>query len=164
MRETPDRKQVSPETKLRSFVDKLDPKNQKVFRSIRAALRKRFPAANELAYDYPSSVVIGYSPTDRGIEAILALSGRSDGVRLYFNQAKKLPNPKKLLQGSGKQARYVHLESARGLADADVQALITAALEQASMPMPLEGKGAVIIRTDSARKQRPKPEKTQKKK
>lgn len=158
MKKSPE-KQPSPESTLRSFIAKLDPKHQKVFRSVRAALRKRFPAANELAYDYPGSVVIGYAPTERGIEAILALSGRADGVSLYFSQATQLPDPKKLLQGSGKQARYVRLETARSLADPDLQALITAALEHASIPMPTVGKGAVIIRTDSAKKKRPKPKK-----
>ena len=59
----------TPEAQLRSFNDMLGPKQQKFLRSVRAALRKRFPTANELAYDYSSFFVIAYSPTEQGIDA-----------------------------------------------------------------------------------------------
>ena len=101
----PDSRELSPEAELRSFISRFDPKEQKVFRAVRASVRKRFPTVNELAYDYPDSVVIGYSPTDRGIEAIVAISARADGVFLYLSHGPQLPDPKKLLQGSGKQTR-----------------------------------------------------------
>ena len=51
-----DSKKRTPEAQLRASIDKLDPKNQKLFRSVRAAVRKRFATANELAYDYGRSV------------------------------------------------------------------------------------------------------------
>lgn len=71
---------------LRSYIDRLDSKNQKLIRPVRAAVRKRFPAANELAYDYNRFFVIGYSPTDRGIDSIVAIAARDTGVSLYFSQ------------------------------------------------------------------------------
>ena len=102
----------TPEAQLRSFNDRLDPKQQKFAQSIRAALRKRFPTANELAYDYGSFFVIAYSPNEQGIDAPISIAARADGVDLYFNNGPKLPDPKKLLQGSGKMTRFVRLESA----------------------------------------------------
>ena len=69
----PDSKKLTPEAQLRAYIDKLDPKNQKLFRSVRAAVRKRFPTANELAYDYSHALVIGYAPADQGIDAIVAI-------------------------------------------------------------------------------------------
>ena len=69
-----DSRKPTPEAQLRSFIDMLDPKHQKLIRSVRAALRKRFPTANELAYDYSSFFVIGYSPTERGIDAIVSIA------------------------------------------------------------------------------------------
>ena len=90
----PESSQLTPEAQLRSFIDRLDPKDQKLFRSVRAAVRKRFPTANELAYDYSNSVVIGYSPTDRGIDGIVSIAGRADGVRLYLMNGPQLPDPK----------------------------------------------------------------------
>lgn len=53
----------TPEAQLRSLIEKFDPKDQRLIRSVRSALRKRLPTANELVYDYPNSVVIAYSPT-----------------------------------------------------------------------------------------------------
>ncbi|MBA2684242.1 MAG: hypothetical protein H0U66_07120 [Gemmatimonadaceae bacterium] len=53
------------EAELRSYIDRLDPKDQKLARSVRAAVRRRFPTANELAYDYKTFFVIAYSPTEK---------------------------------------------------------------------------------------------------
>ena len=61
----PDSKKRTPEAQLRAYINKLDPKNQKLFRSVRAAVRQRFPTANELVYDYSQALVIGVSPADR---------------------------------------------------------------------------------------------------
>ena len=76
----PDGRELSPEAELRSFINRFDPKEQKLFRSVRTVVRKRFPTVNELVYDYPNSVIISYSPTNRGIEAIVAIAARADGV------------------------------------------------------------------------------------
>src|SRR5215471_20281501 len=92
----PDSENPTPEDELRSYIDRSDPKHQKLFRSIRAALRKRFPTANELAYDYNTFFVINYSATDHPLDGIVAFAGRADGARLYFTNGPKLPDPKKL--------------------------------------------------------------------
>jgi quercetin dioxygenase-like cupin family protein len=63
MTATRDGAEPAPEAQLRSYIDRLDPKNQKLVRAVRASVRKRFPTANELAYDYTRFFVIGYSPT-----------------------------------------------------------------------------------------------------
>jgi hypothetical protein len=147
----PDSKKPTPEAQLRSFIDRLDPKDQKLFRSVRAAVRKRFPTANELAYDYSNSVVIGYSPTDRGIDGIVSIAARADGVRLYLMNGPQLPDPKGLLLGSGKQTRFVRVEAASQLAHPDVEALIAAAIDRAKVPLPSKGKGKLIIRSAAAK-------------
>ena len=144
-----------PEVQLRSFLEKFDPRIQKHFRAVRSALRKRFPTATELAYDYADSLVIAYSPTDRPYDASVSIAAREEGVRLYVMsiQGKPLPDPKKLLQGSGKQARFVPLDAASQLALPDVKALIAAALDRAKVPFPSKGKGSLIIRSDAAKRQ-----------
>jgi hypothetical protein len=141
----------TPEAALRSFIDRLSPKDQKLIRSLRAALRKRFPTANELAYDYTRFFVISYAPSERGIEAIVALAARPDGTRLYFMHGPQLPDPRKLLLGSGKQARYIRVEAASQLAHPDVEALIAAAVDHASVPLPSKGKGKLVIKTGAAK-------------
>jgi hypothetical protein len=146
-----DSKKPNPEAQLRSFINRFGSKDQKLIRSIRAAVRKRFPTANELAYDYSSHVVISYSPTDRATDSIVAIAARADGVRLYLMRGPQLPDPKGLLMGSGKETRFVCLETARRLVHPDVQALIAAAVDHAKVPLPSKGKGQLILRGRTAK-------------
>ena len=141
----------SPAARRRSCIERFDPKHQRLIRSLRAAVRKRLPTANELVYNYGTSVVIGYAPTERGIASILAIAARADGVSLYFNQGKLLPDPKKLLQGSGKQTRFITLETARR-SHPEVEALIAAAIGHATAPLPPTGRGRVVMKSDATTK------------
>ena len=142
----------TPEAQLRAHIDRLDPKNRKLLRAVRAALRKRFSTANELAYDYGSQLVISYSPTERGIDAPVAVAARATGVSLYFNQGPELPDPKGILQGSGKQTRFIPLEAASRLAHPDVKALIAATIDHARIPLPAKGKGSLIMKSAGPKK------------
>lgn len=147
-----DEKVATPEAQVRAFIAKRDLKQQKLIRALRSALRKRFPTANELAYDYSHSFVLSFSPTENGIDGILALSARADGVHLYFGQGPKLSDPKKLLKGTAKQTRFVALESASQLNDPDIAAFITATVKQAKVPFSADGKGVVMIKGAAAAK------------
>jgi hypothetical protein len=148
----PDSGKPSPEAELRAFITRSGPNDPKLFESVRAALRKRFPTANELAYDYSSHVVIAYSSSDRGIDGVVAIDGRADEVRLYLMHGPQLPDPKKLLLGSGSQARFIRLETVRRLAHPDVKALVDAAVDLASVRLPAKGKGTLIIKSGAAKK------------
>lgn len=148
----PDSSALTPEAELESYIERLDPKDQKLMRSVRGAVRKRFPTAHELAYDYSSHVVIAYSSTGRAIDSILAIDGRADGVRLYFMHGPQLPDPKGLLLGKGSQARFVRVEAASQLAHRDVKALIAAAVHKSTVPLPSKGKGGLIIKLTAAKK------------
>ena len=147
MTSKPDKEYAAAEATLQSYIERLDPEIQKLARSVRVAVQKRLPTANELVYDYKTFVVISYSPTDRGIDGIVSIAARPDGVRLYLNPGPQLPDPKKLLQGKGKQARFVRLEAARDLTHPDIEALIDAAIDQAEIPLPSEGRGRLVIRS-----------------
>ena len=142
----------TPEAQLRVLIEKLHPKDQRLIRSVRSSVRERLPTANELVYDYGNSLVIGYSPTEAGIESIVAISVRVDGVSLYFTHSRKLPDPKKLLMGSGKQARFIRLEAASQLTHPGVEALIAAAIEQASVPLASKRRGMLVIKATAAKK------------
>ena len=145
-------KKPGPEAQLRACIGKLEPKNQRLFRAVRSAMRKRFPTANELVYDYSFALVIGYAPAEQGIDSIVAIRASAAGVSLYFSQGPKLSDPKRLLRGSGKQTRFIELESAKQLAHPDVEALIAATIVQARVPLPAKGKGSLIIKSDGAKK------------
>jgi hypothetical protein len=143
------------EAELRSFIEKFDPKDQRLIRSVRSAVRKRFPTLNELVWDNYNFFVIGYSPTERPSDSILSIAARANGVGLCFIRGARLDDPKKLLQGSGRQTRFIRIQSPSQLADPDVEALIAAAIGQATTPPPSKGRGSLIIRSVAA-KQRPR--------
>lgn len=143
------------ETQLTRFVDKFDEKDRRLIREVRKAVRRRLPGASELVYDNYNFFVIGYSPTERPSDAIVSITARANSVGLCFIHGATLPDPKKILRGSGNQTRSIHLESAAVLAKPEVEALIAAAVAQSKARLPTKGRGQLIIRSVSA-KQRPR--------
>ena len=142
----------TPEAQLRFLTERFGPSDQKLIRTLRSALRKRLPTANELVYDYKTFFVITYSSTDHPIAGIVSLAARADGMRLYFMNGPSLPDPKKLLTGSGKEVRFIRVESARHLKHPDVEALIAATIDLANFPLPSKGPGGLIIKTFGPKK------------
>jgi hypothetical protein len=149
------RPEPSPDQQLREFIAKFDSTNQSLIRSIRRVLRRRLPAAHELVYDNYNFFVIGYSPTERPSDAILSIAAGASGVGLCFVHGAKLPDPQRVLQGAGKQTRFVRLPSARILAQRPILDLITAAVAASRVPLSPAGRGRLIIRAVSS-KQRPR--------
>ena len=74
---------------------------------------------------------------------------------LSFDRGASLPDPHKILHGSGNQNRFIHMESVETLDRPEVEALIAAAVAQAKAPLPASGVGKLIIQSISA-KQRPR--------
>ena len=107
-----------------------------------------------MVYEYRDCFVISYSPSERGYEGVLVIRGSADGVRLYFNRGKGLPDPEKLLQGSGGQTRWIHVEGASTLARPAVTGLIDEAIARNPVPFARAGRGSVVIRSTSAEKRR----------
>jgi hypothetical protein len=141
--------------RLAAFIRKFSVTDQRLIRAVRQALRKRFPTANELVYDNYNFFVIGYSPTERPSDAILSMAARANGVGLCFMHGAKLPDPNHLLLGSGNQTRFIRIDSARILERPEVEALVAAAVARARVPLPIAGRGKLIVRSVSA-KQRPR--------
>ena len=146
---------LSTAQQLEAFIEKFDAKNAALIRSVRKALRKRLPTANELVYDNYNFFVIGYSSTERPSDCIVSVAAAANGVGLSFYYGATLPDPHKLLLGSGSQNRFIRLESAATLARPEVEELISAAIAQGETPLLRGGKGKLIIRSISA-KQKPR--------
>jgi hypothetical protein len=145
----------TPAAQLASFIAKFDPRIVRLIRAARPALRERMPTANELVYDNYNFLVMGYCSTERPSDCIVSLIADAQGIGLSFYYGATLPDPDKLLQGSGNQNRFIRLESAARLADPQVESLINAAIKQGKTPLPRSGSGKTIIRSISA-KQRPR--------
>ena len=143
------------EKQLKGFIDKFEPKNQALIRAVRKMFRKRFPTANELVWDNYNFFVIGYSPTERPSDTFFSIAAGASGVGLAFYRGATLPDPHRILLGSGSQNRFIRIESVQTLANPDVDKLISAAIAQAKAPLRASGRGQLIIRSISA-KQRPR--------
>jgi hypothetical protein len=136
---------------LQAFIDKFEPKHRATIRAVRKTLRKRFPTANELVYDNYNFFVIGFGPNERPSDCFVSIAAAANGVGLCFLQGARLPDPAKILSGSGKQTRFLRLPSAAVLDQKEVRALLKAAAERAGAPLPSTGGGKLIIRSVSAK-------------
>ncbi len=139
------------EAQLREMITKFSPASLRLVGAMRKSLRKNLPTAHEVVYEYRSWFVISYSPTEQGYEGVLAIRGDADGVKLYFNQGKSLPDPEKLLKGAS-QTRFIEVEKASVLARPAVVGLIDAAIAHNQVRFADDGKGSVMIRSTSAKK------------
>jgi hypothetical protein len=151
----PSQSAADAERQLRTFIAKFDPTNQVLIRAVRRALRRRLPSAHELVYDNYNFFVIGYGPDERPSHAILSIAAGASGVGLCFIQGATLPDPEKILSGSGKQTRFLRLPSVSVLSEPPVIRLIEEAVARSLVPLPRGGRGRLIVRSISA-KQRPR--------
>jgi hypothetical protein len=137
------------EAVLRGLVTRFAPEEPRLVAATRRWLRKRLPTAHEIVYEYRDCFVISFSPNAHGYAGVFALRGDAKGVKLYFNQARGLPDPEKLLQGSN-QARWILLEGPATLDRPAVLILVDAALARNRVPFARSGRGPVVIRPTAA--------------
>jgi hypothetical protein len=144
----------SAEAELRRLIAKFAPAQERLIGAMRRLLRKRLPTAYELVYEYSSWIVISFSPNEHGYEGVFAIRASADGVRLYFSRGKELPDPEKLLRGSGTQARAIEVEGASTLARPAIARLIDEAIAHNRIPFARTGRGQVVIRSKVAKPRR----------
>ena len=101
-------------------------------------------------YDYSHSVVVAFSMSERGYEAIVAIAIFPQWVRLYFD--KSLPDPKGLLEGAGSKVRSVTIRAASDLDHGGIHALIKAAIKHSGVKFPRTRSTRMVIKS-KARKQ-----------
>jgi hypothetical protein len=159
-----EKRATNPETQLASFFAKYEPAIAKLGKALRAKLRARLPGLSEVVYVYENqhSLVISYSPTEHGYEALCTLALYPGEARLYFARSPLLSksDPNKLLQGSGKSVRYVELHAVADFDRAEIQALIAAAVKLAKPPLDASAKGAVIIKAEEQKQRARRAKKT----
>jgi Domain of unknown function (DU1801) len=145
----------TPSRQLAGFIAKYDASVAKLARQCRAALRKRLPTAIEQVYDNYQFLAIGYCSTDRTSDCIVSLAVSPKGVALSFYNGASIPDPDHVLQGAGKQNRFVRLETAGTLSSPPVERLISAAIANAKNSLPTGKAGYIMIKSVS-KKQRPR--------
>jgi hypothetical protein len=113
------------EDQVGGLVADADPSVAAIAQRVRALVRAVLPGAIEMV-DRPARL-IGYG-RDRGYKGLICgIALQSSWVNLMFSKGTELPDPDRLLEGTGKRARHVKL---RSIADVDrpgVRALIVEA-------------------------------------
>ncbi len=143
------------ESQLESFIEKFDLEKQSMIREVRAALRRRLPAAHELVYDNYNFFVIGYCSTERPSDCIVSIAASAGGISLSFYRGADLVDQHGVLNGSGSQNRFIKLQTKETIAQPEVEALIQQAVDLGKSPLVDGSPAKLIIRSISA-KQRPR--------
>ncbi len=148
---------ASPARQLEGFLSKYSAAMRKTAKSALTKMRAQLPGAVEMIYDNFNWLVIGFSPTQRPSDAVFSLALAPDWVTLCFLlHGPKIPDPEKLLRGSGSRVRNVRLMG--GAADLDkpaIKKLMREALKLAGDPFDQRAPRAMVVRAVAA-KQRPR--------
>lgn len=145
----------SPQAQISGFIAKFTPEIAALIKATRAKMQKRLPHAVEIVYDNYNFLVFAFGPTERPSEALFSIAAYARGVGLCFLRGAKLPDPDKLLTGSGKQVRFLKLPTAATLDEPAVQRLIAAAIKHAPVPFDPAARRRLVIKSISV-KQRPR--------
>ena len=144
------------QAQLNGFMSKYTPAVAKEGRAVVAKMRKLLPGATQMVYDNWNFLVVGFGPSERPSDAVLSVAFAPRWIALCFLQhGPKLPDPTKILRGSGNVVRNVRLMSAKDFDKPAVRALVKAVLATARVPIPKSGRGPLIIKSISP-KQRPR--------
>jgi hypothetical protein len=146
---------TSPRAQLSAFLARYDPRVRTVARAALGRLRIRLPGSYELVYDNYNALAIGFSPTERTSDAVLSVALYPRWASLFFLRGAALPDPERLLRGSGSRVRHVVLASADDLDAPALRGLVEEAISRAPAPFEPRGLGQVVVKSISAR-QRPR--------
>ena len=134
---------------------KYSPEVAALGRAVHAKLRQILPGSIEMVYDNYTALVIGFSPTERPSDAILSIALYPRWVNLFFLQdGASLPDPQRLLKGSGKIVRGLRLESPHDLDKPAVRALIAESVARSETPLNRARRNQLVIRAVSTKHRR----------
>ena len=159
-------RQPSASTQFSTFMSRFPDEIVALVKRCMPKLRRELPGANQIVYDYNHSVVVSFSMSERGYEAIVAMAVLSGEVKLYFD--KSLPDPKGLLMGTGSKVRSVTVKAASDLDRGDIYELLKAAIKHSGVSFPRTSAtraGRMIIQSQSkkaSKKKDPKKPRTRK--
>jgi hypothetical protein len=141
------------------FLSAYDPSITDLTLATRALVLSEAPEAAELIYDAYNAVASGYSFTGRPSDAFIHIAAYAGWVNLGFNHGSLLPDPQKLLQGSGKWVRHIRIADVRDLKKPAVRQFVKAAIALAERPEAPKTKpdAESVVRAVYPKRRRPKP-------
>lgn len=106
---------------------RVNPELARLALSIREFVRANAPGADETFFDGPYAFSIIYDPSKASSESFCYIAIYKKCVNLGFAQGTRLPDPHRLLTGSGRLMRHVRISSPADLERKGLAELIDAA-------------------------------------
>ena len=116
---------------LRKFLEPYDREVRDLALKLRALVIEEMAPCYENIYDAYSAVAIGYGTSERLSDGVCHIAVYSKHVNLGFNDGAHLPDPKKILAGTGKSIRHVTFRTAADLAQPHIRSYLQRALKHA---------------------------------
>ena len=122
-----------------------EPELIKLFIDLREFVLDIYPDSNELLY-HTHALTAGFSISERLADTFCVLPIYTNHVNLGFNKGTLLPDPQKLLKGTGNLMRHIPIANRQDYRNDAVRDLQSAAVELAiaDMDKPSELKGSTI--------------------
>ncbi|MCE3297128.1 MAG: hypothetical protein K0R65_2842 [Crocinitomicaceae bacterium] len=95
--------------------------------AMREVILRELPGVIEQV-DYPAKMV-AYCYGQKYVEMVCTLIPSQKGLKLGFYNGVSLPDPEKLLEGTGKISRYVEIRSEKQIHSAGIQNLLKSGLQ-----------------------------------
>ena len=111
---------------IESFLVPYPPEVRDLALAARDFLAKALPGAEEILDESAKLLGYGYGPGYKGLLCTLLLS--KNGLKLGISHGSESPDPKQLMQGSGKVHRHVQLRTNNELKQPGLKPLLKAAL------------------------------------
>ena len=126
-----------PSPELLGFLSPYDKSVAELALAVRALMLEEAPTAIESIYDAYNAVALGYSYTGRLKESFCHIAVYAGHVNLGFNRGADLPDPRGILEGTGKKIRHVRIKQLADLANPWLRRYIRAAIKEVGgTPLP----------------------------
>ncbi|MFN0125047.1 MAG: hypothetical protein ACKV2V_31475 [Blastocatellia bacterium] len=149
----------SPDEQLAEFIDRYTPEIAARARACLARMRVRLPGAVELVYDNYNALAIGFGPHEKRGDILFSITLYPRWVSLFFMYGAGLPDPEKVLKGSGSQVRHIVIDDPADLDKPAVQALLAEAIRRADVQIDETQSGRLVIKSISPKQQPRRPRK-----
>ena len=147
--------QSSTRTQLARFIARYSPSVAAQFRRARAQVRALFPRGYELVFDNYNALGCGFSTSAKASGVLISVVAYPRWVTLFFFHGTRLPDPDRLLEGSGSRIRSVRLQPPSLLSSRAVRMLLKRAIAQFGVELARAPAMSTIIKSVAA-KQRPR--------
>lgn len=140
----------APDPKLIEFLAGYEPRVVRLALTVREMVLEEVPDASEVIFDAHYAVSIAYTFTERWMDGFCHVVVYRKHVNLGFHRGAELPDPKRLLEGSGKLVRHISIKDREDLRKPHVREFLRLALNGAERPKEVQVR--TIVKTSVKRR------------